>query len=161
MGKLASLGGMNVQSIFEQLDKDGNGSISQSEFSQICKLMDINISMDNLMKIFSLADKAGEGVLDLENFIYAFFRLRLLVAIDALKKIGLTYEEMMIGFIFSVIFLLILFVFIFIGISAFSYANSFGAVINSLLPASAGAGVSKKDNDTEESLLSKIKDAVE
>lgn len=141
MGKLVSIGGMNVQAIFELLDKDGTGTISWSEFIEVCKLMEINISNDNLMRIFSAADKHGEGSLDMEAFIYAFFRLRLIVVYEALIKIGLTREEMMIGLVLSVLFLLVLFVFIFIGINAFSYANSFGSVINSILPAAAGAGV--------------------
>lgn len=52
----------------------------------------------------------------MESFIYAFLRLRMLVAFAALQKLGLTREEMLMGLVLSVVFLLVLFVFIFIGI---------------------------------------------
>jgi len=85
----------------------------------------------------------------------------LIVVEEALIKIGLTREEMMIGMALSVVFLLVLFVFIFIGINAFSYANSFKAVVNSILPAAAGMGVAQSDKKSEESLFKKLQDAVE
>ena len=48
---------------------------------------------------------------------------------------------MIVYVIAAIFFLLVLFAFIFIGIVAFSKADSFGAVINSLLPVAAGASL--------------------
>lgn len=61
-----------------------------------------------------------------------------MVAEEALAKTGLSKKELIVAVIYSVVFLLMLFAFIFIGISAFSKASSFGAVVNSTLPMSAG-----------------------
>lgn len=77
VGDLLSVGGINVQQLFAMVDKDGNGRITMSEFSEICKFMDVNISHENLVKIFSLADKNNSGYLDTDQFMYAYFRLRL------------------------------------------------------------------------------------
>lgn len=162
IGNVLSIGGINVQQLFAMVDKDGNGRITLSEFMEICKLMSINISNENLMRIFSMADKKGQGFLDMEQFMYAFFRLRLLVAFESLNKIGLTKSELLIAFVISITFLLVLFAFIFVGIQAFSYANSFGSVVNSIMPAGAGVSVSgKKEDGKMESIMSKLKSSVE
>ncbi len=61
-------------------------------------------------------------------------------------------------------FLLLLFAFIFIGVSAFSTADGFSAVINSILPAAAGLsmGAQKKENSKIFRQLSKssLKDRI-
>lgn len=86
------------------------------------------------------------------------------MAIQSLSKLGLTYNELITAFLVSLTFLLILFAFIFVGINAFSYANSFGSVVNSVMPAGAGASVSgKKEGGAGklEGLMQKLKNSVE
>lgn len=55
---------------------------------------------------------------------------------------GLTKQELVQVLIIAAIFLLLLFVFIFMGVTAFSTADGFSAVINSILPAAAGLSMS-------------------
>ena len=99
------------------------------------------------MRVFSAADKRNRKFIRQDQFNFALVKLRLIVAREALKKAGLTLEDMLTGLVLSMIFLLTLFAFIFVGISAFSFANPFGAVINAILPASAGVNVSKEEEE--------------
>lgn len=77
----------------------------------------------------------------------------MLVGYEALRKLKITREDMLIRLIFEVFLLLILFVFIFIGIRAFSFVNSFGSVINSILPVAAGYGIAAKSKDQEKETI--------
>ena len=60
---------------------------------------------------------------------------------------GLTKGDLIHLLIVAGIFLLMLFAFIFVGVSAFSTADGFSAVINSILPAIAGLSMSAKSSD--------------
>jgi Ca2+-binding EF-hand superfamily protein len=141
MSKAMRTIGHDPEKLFNIIDKDQDGYICLTEFAEVSKHMGLHISQENMVRIFAMVDKRRKRKLGLSEFSQALIRLRLVVAQEALLKSGFSKEELMVWLILSIIFLIGLFVFIFIGINAFSYANSFGAVVNSLLPASAGGAI--------------------
>jgi hypothetical protein len=153
--------GADPERLFNLLDKNNYGYIDLNGFRAVSKHMGLQISHENIVKIFSMADRRRKRKLDFVEFTLALTRLRLLVAQEALMKTGFNREELMTGLLLSIVFLLCLFIFIFIGISAFSYASSFGAVVNSLLPASAGGAVASDNEDDDDSILKILTEAIE
>lgn len=61
--------------------------------------------------------------------------------------VGATQSDLITALIASVIFLLLLFVFIFIGLSVFRSTSTLNTIINSTLPALAGVGVALRKQD--------------
>lgn len=109
--------------------------------------MGLFLDKEKSLKLFSMADRSNNNQIELKEFKYAMALLKLQIAYETLKKLGLTIEDLLWYGILAMIFLLLLFVFIFLGISAFSRAEGFNAVVNSLMPLTAGlAAGSKKIN---------------
>ena len=48
------------QQLFEILDKNQNGIISFAEFKPVSKYLGVTVSDDNLMRVFSAADKKNK-----------------------------------------------------------------------------------------------------
>ena len=61
--------------------------------------------------------------------------------------VGASQSDLITALIASVIFLLLLFVFIFIGLSVFRSTSTLNTIINSTLPALAGVGVALRKQD--------------
>ena len=72
----------------------------------------------------------------------------------------MTTENLIWFAIFSIIFLLLMFTFIFLGIAAFSKAEGFNSVINSLMPLAAGASSAARNIDLT-GAIGKVKGYVE
>ena len=68
-------------------------------------------------------------------------RFEAMVADAALRSIGLSPARVALALLSLCATLLLLFVFIFLGINAFTTGTSFGAVVNSIIPALTGVGV--------------------
>jgi hypothetical protein len=165
-GALGDLGIPSPMELFAQMDVDGSGFVEMGEFRDICKYMGIAVSEENLVRIFAISDKKRRRKLDLQDFMYAQMRLRLLIAEEAMNKTGLSKKELIVAVIYSLVFLLMLFAFIFIGISAFSKASSFGSVVNSALPMSAGGansgnGEEEEEGGDDEGLVNRLSEGVE
>ena len=65
-----------------------------------------------------------------------------LVANDSLRLVGLSPARLAASLAGAGLALLLIFTFIFLGIAGFTTGTSFGAVINSIIPAAAGLGMS-------------------
>lgn len=63
----------------------------------------------------------------------------------SLDFLGISATFLAVSLAFIAIIILLLFVFIFMGISAFALGGTFGAIINSAMPAMAGAGAGGED----------------
>ena len=107
-----------------------------------------------LLKLFSQADESGNNAIYYSEFKSAVGILKKQISGNALSLLGLSTADLVWALTLSVVFLLLLFVFIFIGISVFASTSSFGAVINSALPAFAGFSLSLRKDDQDKLLNS-------
>jgi hypothetical protein len=146
--------------MFKQFDKDRSGYIDYNEFCEMCKYMGLFLDKEKSLKLFSMADRSNNNQIELSEFKYAMALLKLQIAYETLKKLGLTLEDLVWYGILAMIFLLLLFVFIFLGISAFSRAEGFNAVVNSCLPLTAGAAMAARKIDIK-GALEKVKGFVQ
>lgn len=80
---------------------------------------------------------------------------------NILGLLGLSCATAYFGLAVLVMLLLLLFLFIFLGISAFAVSNTFGAMINSVLPLAAGIGTAKADSGATSMSIDDIKEVVE
>ena len=82
---------------------------------------------------------------------------------QALTLLGLSPNQLIFTFAMLTAILLLLFVFIFMGISVFSLGGSFGSIINSLLPITAGVAVIKEApaNFQSQEWIRKLEEVIE
>lgn len=104
--------------------------------------MGLFLNRETLLQLYAEADENDNNNIEFEEFQLAINLLKKQVGNNALAMMGLTKEELVQVLIIAAIFLLLLFVFIFMGVTAFSTADGFSAVINSILPAAAGLSMS-------------------
>ena len=57
-----------IQKIFIQIDEDGSGSIDESEFIEIMKLMGIDLPDAKISEVFATIDADGGGDIDMVEF---------------------------------------------------------------------------------------------
>ena len=122
--------------------------------------MGFYLDNDKMLRLFSNADRDNDSQLNLREFQYAVVILKLEIAYDTLKKLEMTTEDLVWFGIMGLILLLLLFVFIFFGIVAFSKADGFNAVVNSIMPIVAGAAVAARKLDLQWA-IERVKDYVE
>jgi len=147
------LSSLDPGKVFDMFDKDHSGFIDYNEFTDLIKYMNVNVTPPRALKIFSEAASA-DGRCDKVAFEKALAALNELVTEKVLADMGLSVGKLVAIFVALVLLLLGLFAFIFLGIAAFKTGNTFGTVINSILPCAAAAGLSTKkgvDKDETES----------
>ena len=115
---------------------------------------------NKMLKLFSSADRDDDFHLNLHEFQYAILLLKIEIATDTLKRLGMTTEDLIWFGIMGLIMLLLLFAFIFFGISAFSKADVFNSIINSIMPIIAGVAVAARKLDLKDE-IEKVKSFVE
>lgn len=130
---------LTMEGLFKYFDNDNSGTIDFNEFTELCKFMGLFLSKETRLKLFAQADKDGTNLIELDEFKGTMVMLTKTIATRALDKIGLSKEDIIWAFIFSILLLLLMFAFIFLGIFAFSTANGFNSVVNSIMPLSSGA----------------------
>ena len=116
--------------------------------------MGLFLNEEVLLRLFAKADESGNNAIDQNEFAYAVEVLKSQITGNALNLLGLSTGDLVWMLVISVLFLLLLFVFIFIGVTVFASTSSFGAVINSALPALAGLSLSLKKDDQDKLLRS-------
>ena len=122
--------------------------------------MGLFLDKEKSLKLFSMADRNNNNQIELKEFKFAMALLKREIAYETLKKLGLTLEDLVWYGIMAMIFLILVFIFIFLGISAFSKAEGFNAVINSLLPLTAGAAAAARKIDIK-GAIEKVKGFVQ
>lgn len=105
--------------------------------------MGINLTVPEILTIFSKADANKSGDLNFAQFLKAIAELKKIVIYQAVANLGLSIADLVRAFITSIVILILLFVFIFISINAFAHPTTFSSVTNSILPIIAGVGASK------------------
>jgi hypothetical protein len=140
---------------------NGNGCIDTEEYSTLANRLGNRLSEHRIMEIFAeIKKKSGvkEGVkleLDEDEFEEALKYLQDKNIFMTLEAMGISKSTLVGVLVMLVILLLLLFAFIFVGIEAFALGGSFGAVINSIIPAAAGTGLSAQKESKDDKLSEK------
>jgi hypothetical protein len=142
--------------LFKKFDKDGNGSLSFDEFNDLCKNMGLMMSDEEALELFSKVDQDKDNKITLMEFEDASKIIIEQVAKKTLTKLGLTLEDLIRIGVTTLLFLMLILSFIFLGIMAFSKAEGFNAMINSLFPCLAGVGTAVSSLDVK-SAAEKVK----
>ena len=122
-------------------DKDLSGTLDFAEFCELCKYMGLFLNRETLLQLYAEVDENNSNSIEFEEFELAINLLKRSVVNEALAIQGFTRQDLIQMLLVAGLFLLMLFAFIFVGVSAFSTADGFSAVINSILPAVAGLSV--------------------
>ena len=137
--------------LFGVFDTDHSGSIDFIEFVEITKFMGLQLSEQRAMTLFAQADRKGNAKIDADEFSQALKILRHEITTKAIETMGLSTTALLQLVVLSSFVLLLLFIFIFLGIEAFTTGTEFSAVINAMLPITAGGALSgasaKKEED--------------
>jgi len=131
---------LSYKDLFIMFDKDTSGDINFEEFLDLTKYLQLNLSDNQALKIFSQSAKA-DGFLDEDRFEEAMDILRTRISKKALSILGLSTSELLKMLLIRLLILLALFGFIFLGIAAFSQGTAFSSVINSILSVASALGV--------------------
>ena len=162
---MPNLSGLNPDKLlfgdmFKQFDKDRSGFIDYNEFCELTKYMGLFLDKEKSLKLFSIADLNNNNQIEFGEFKRAMTLLKLQIAYETLKKLGLTIEDLVWYGILGILFLVQLFIFIFLGILAFSRAQDFNAIVNSLMPLTAGIAAAARKIDIT-GAIEKVKGVVE
>lgn len=122
--------------------------------------MGLQLDKEKTLKLFSAADRDKDNQLELREFQFAMVLLKIEIAHETLKKLGMTTEDLIWFAVMGIIFLLLMFTFIFLGIAAFSRAQGFNSVINALMPMAAGVAAGARNLDLK-GAIDKVKTFVE
>jgi hypothetical protein len=104
--------------------------------------------------MFSQANTNSNNYIDYWEFQNAILLIKLKIVQDTLVKIGVTSEDLIWIGALTLIYLILVITFIFLGIFAFSKAEGFNAVVNSILPFLAGVAAGTRSIDIKEKLES-------
>jgi hypothetical protein len=126
------------KNLFELFDKDGSGYISYSEFCDLCKYMGLSLNQEQSLRLFAISDKNQNNYIEVQEFEKAMKHVKNSIALETLEELGVTPAALIWTGVSTILTLFVLMVFVFMGIFAFSKAESFSAVINSFLPLFAG-----------------------
>jgi hypothetical protein len=138
----------NTKDLFTMVDMFGNrnGLMDRIEYGVLANRLGLPMSEHRITEVFAEIKKnakeeeSGDGEpkgleLNEEEFIESLQYLENRNIEMTLESMG-TSAGMLIGWLVKMLFLLmLLFAFIFVGIEAFALGGSFGAVINSVIPA--------------------------
>jgi len=169
------------EELFELLDVDRNGHISQEEFRLLMDRLDFPLNEHRIIEIMSSCKKprlnlsksklagateteidAANG-LDLEEFKEALKYLQSLIAMNAMQNLNIAWPRLMFLLIVFGALLVMLFLFIAIGMNAFVSSGVFSSVVNSVLTIATGLGgfklvkaggtdTDKKDGDNKHAM---------
>ncbi len=79
-------------------DRDNSNFIDINEFNELCKYMGLFLTKDQLVEIFAKSDTDHDKQIDYDQFVKALKYIKMMIALEALQKIGLTFEDMVTGF---------------------------------------------------------------
>ena len=99
------------------------------------------------MKLFTHADTNASNEIDFHEFEAVLETIKEEITKTAVRLVGATQSDLITALLASVVFLLLLFVFIFIGLSVFKSTSTFNTLIDSTLPALAGVGLALRKKD--------------
>ena len=140
--KKISEGKATTHELFMAMDQAGDksGSISKTEFKSLANKLGIQLTDHRVNEIFASIKKTSGGSgtdeeLNEKEFEIGLKYLQQKNTFMALDILGISPAFLTIALITVAIILLLIFVFIFLGIEAFALGGTFGAIVNSVMPA--------------------------
>ena len=104
--------------------------------------------------MYALANTNDNSYIDYWEFQNAIFLIKQKIALETLQELGVTTQDLVIYGYTILIFLILAMIFVFLGIFAFSKAEGFNSVINSILPFIAGVAAGTRTIDIKEKIES-------
>jgi ABC-type multidrug transport system fused ATPase/permease subunit len=140
MMKKVAEGKASSRDLFKMIDMagNGNGTVDKQEYGVLATRLGNQLSEHRITEIFAeVKKKSGSTTLELDEdeFTEALKYLQDKNIMMTLEAMGISMSTLVGLLTMLVILLVLLFAFIFVGIEAFAIGGSFGAVINSVIPA--------------------------
>lgn len=114
--------------------------------------MGLYLNEEESLKMFALADTNDNNFIDYWEFQNAIFLIKQKIALETLQELGVTTQDLVIYGYTILIFLILAMTFLFLGIFAFSKAEGFNSVVNSILPLIAGIAAGTRTIDMKEKI---------
>jgi len=150
--------------LFELVDLDKNGFVSQEEFKILMNRLGFDLNAHRIAEIMSTCKKkqrkgrlngvsdgerAEQEGLTEEEFEDALNYLKGKVAVNSLDLLKVSWPILSFYLAILTLLLILVFFFIFLGMSAFSSGGVFSSVVNSIMTIGAGLGLSKGSAKTD------------
>ena len=116
--------------------------------------MGLYLNQEESLKMYALANTNDNSYIDYWEFQNAIFLIKQKIALETLQELGVTTQDLVIYGYTILIFLILAMIFVFLGIFAFSKAEGFNSVINSILPFIAGVAAGTRTIDIKEKIES-------
>jgi hypothetical protein len=154
------LSNMSYPDLFKLFDKDKNGNLDFDEFSDMLKYLNLPLSQNKALRIFSEVQK-GDGTVGENEFTTALSMLEEKVANRVLGMMGFSTYTIAGGLLALIFMLALIFSFIFLGIGAFSTGSTFEAVVNSVIAIAAGGSAGKDGGPSKDERKFKLKGSMD
>jgi hypothetical protein len=145
--------------LFKMFDIDDSGYISYGEFKDLCKYMGLTLDEEKSLEMFAIADKNNNNCIVIYEFQNAMLIIQLEIARETLNKLEITTTDLVWFGVLTFIYLILGLIFVFLGIFAFSKAEGFNSVVNSIMPLTAGVLAATRRIDLE-SKIEKVKEYI-
>ncbi|KAK3264808.1 hypothetical protein CYMTET_26472, partial [Cymbomonas tetramitiformis] len=132
---------LTFETLFQQLDPDGDGEIPTSGLNNLLIGLKLNLTEERRFQLLALAD-GGTGVIKLEQMDEAMKILAKELAEDCMRTLGISWDMCIALLVSCIAYLTLVMVFLFIGIKAFSTSGTFSSIVESIFAAGAGLGAS-------------------
>lgn len=132
--------------LFDLLDADGSGFLSEKEFYAMFLLLDLNISESKQQMMFAYADAASKGLdnqISRDEFMSSWAWLESVMATSIAESLGLGDTQLAYYIALLAVLLFAVLAFVLVAIVAFNTHGGFVAVVQSTII--AGAGFISKD----------------
>jgi len=116
--------------------------------------MGLYLNQEESLKMYALANTNDNNYIDYWEFQNAIFLIKQKIALETLQELGVTTQDLVIYGYIILIFLTLSMIFVFLGIFAFSKAEGFNSVVNSILPFIAGVAAGTRTIDIKEKIES-------
>ena len=116
--------------------------------------MGLYLNQEESLRMYALANTNDNNYIDYWEFQNAIFLIKQKIALETLQELGVTTQDLVIYGYTILIFLILAMIFVFLGIFAFSKAEGFNSVINSILPFIAGVAAGTRTIDIKEKIES-------
>jgi len=157
-GPPPNLANLNYKDLFSLADQDKSGALTFEEFMDVLKYLNMPLSQNVALRIFSECEK--DGVIGPDEFEKCMHLVESKVGDKVLTSMGLSTQTLVLAFLGLSFILLLLFAFIFLGIGAFTTGNTFEAVVNSFIAMSAGGAVGANRGKTKTERVYVLKDTL-